>query len=225
MLYTHITVDAGAAAKFYQVLWNNESEFKNVLIHLGDLHGFMEFFGMIGKMVTSSGFEDTIYQADMCTTGSVNGVLSGKHYNNAWIVHESFAEAVDRLFCRKYVNATKSLDAKVKKIKELSPEKVKPILESKDMKAYYKTYEKAKGECLKGEYGKTPHFWMGYVKAVERLHILHYAINTNNFNLRLRMWDEAIQGCFSMNKVNYARFGTYYVMQLQNLDQMHPGAK
>ena len=38
MLYTHITVDAGAAAKFYQVLWNNESEFKNVLIHLGDLH-------------------------------------------------------------------------------------------------------------------------------------------------------------------------------------------
>ena len=116
---------------------------------------------MIGKMVTSSGFEDTIYQADMCTTGSVNGVLSGKHYNNAWIVHESFAEAVDRLFCRKYVNATKSLDAKVKKIKELSPEKVKPILESKNMKAYYETYEIAKGECLKGEYGK--HLSFGWV--------------------------------------------------------------
>ena len=28
-----------------------------------------------------------------------------------------------------------------------------------------------------------------------------------------------------MNKINYARFGTYYVMQLQNLDLTHPGAR
>ena len=55
-------------------IWNNEDEFKKVLVHLGDLHGFMEFFGMIGKLVSESGFEDTIYQADLCTTGSVKGM-------------------------------------------------------------------------------------------------------------------------------------------------------
>ena len=78
---------------------------------------------------------------------------------------------------------------------------------------------------MEGKYGKTAQLWMGYVLAVERLHVLHYAINTNNFDLRLSIWDEAIQGCFSMNKVNYARFATYYVIQMKNLDHTHPGAR
>ena len=36
MKYVHITADAGAAMKFYQVIWNNPLKMKNVIIHLGD---------------------------------------------------------------------------------------------------------------------------------------------------------------------------------------------
>ena len=36
MKYTHITVDAGAAQKFFHILWNNPTEFQNVRIHMGD---------------------------------------------------------------------------------------------------------------------------------------------------------------------------------------------
>ena len=104
MKYTNITVDAGAAAKFYQVVWNNLIVFKNVVIHLGDMHGFMEFFRNIGKAVTGSGFEDIIYQAELCTTGGIKGVLSGKHYNRSWMVYECFAEAIDRLFCESFID-------------------------------------------------------------------------------------------------------------------------
>ena len=43
MTYSHITVDAGAAAKFYHVVWNNPEEFKRFVINLGDFHGMMEF--------------------------------------------------------------------------------------------------------------------------------------------------------------------------------------
>ena len=78
---------------------------------------------------------------------------------------------------------------------------------------------------MKGNYGKTPQYWMGYVIDVERLHLLHYAINTNNIDLRISKWDEAVEGCFSMNKITYARLGTYYVMQMKNLDHTHPGAR
>ena len=35
----------------------------------------------------------------------------------------------------------------------------------------------------------------------------------------------AIADCFSMNKQNYARYGTYYVLQLLNIDKTHTGAK
>ena len=43
MKYGHISVDAGAAQKFYHVVWNNPSEFGDVIIHLGDFHAMMEF--------------------------------------------------------------------------------------------------------------------------------------------------------------------------------------
>ena len=47
MQYTHITVDIGVAVKFYQVLWNNTDEFKNVIIHLGDFHTMCELFAVL----------------------------------------------------------------------------------------------------------------------------------------------------------------------------------
>lgn len=59
-------MDAGAATKFCKVIWNNENEFKKVLVHLRDLHVFTEFFRMIEKLV--SYFKDTIYKEDMWTT-------------------------------------------------------------------------------------------------------------------------------------------------------------
>ena len=89
MKFTHIAVDGGAAMKFFHVVWNNPDKF-NVLIHLGDFHAMMEFFSTIGKFVAGSGFEEVVYQAELCTSGGIKGVLSGKHYNRSWMVHESF---------------------------------------------------------------------------------------------------------------------------------------
>ena len=94
MKYTHITVDAGAAAKFHHIIWNNPVEFNDVLIHLRDFHGMKEFFSIIGKIIQGSGFEDIVYQAGFCTSGGTNGVLTGKCYNRSWVVHGSFAEGV-----------------------------------------------------------------------------------------------------------------------------------
>ena len=77
MTYTNITIDGGAALKFYHVLWNNPEEFKNVIIHLGDFHGLQEFFGIIGKIIQGSGFKEIVYQAGLCMSGGLKGVLSG----------------------------------------------------------------------------------------------------------------------------------------------------
>ena len=86
MKYTHIAVDAGAAAKFLHVVWNNPVEFKRVLIHLVDFHGMLELFSIIGKVVQGSGFEYIVYQAGLCTSGSINGIIAGKRYNRCWFV-------------------------------------------------------------------------------------------------------------------------------------------
>ena len=80
MKYTHITLDVGAAIKAFHVAWNDKTRWSNIIIHLGDFHAFMAFFGSIGKFVTGSGFEEIVYQSGLCTSGSMNGLLSGKHY-------------------------------------------------------------------------------------------------------------------------------------------------
>lgn len=61
-------------------------------------------------MIEGSGFEEVVYQSGLCTPGGIRGVLSGKHYNRCWAVHELFAEASDRLFCEGYLtNVTTEL--------------------------------------------------------------------------------------------------------------------
>ena len=88
MTYTHITVERWCRS---EVLPHTVEQSK-VLIHLGDFHGMMEFFSAIGKIVQDSGFEEAVYQAGLCTSEGIKGVLSGKHYNRSWRIHECFAE-------------------------------------------------------------------------------------------------------------------------------------
>lgn len=223
MKYAHITTDAGAAAKFFHVLWNYPAEFKNVIIHLGDLHGFMEFFGIIGKIIQGSGFEEIVYQANLCTSGSLQGVLSGKHYNRSWLINECFSEAIERLFCQAYVNeSTDSLSVAEESLQHRAD--CEAYLNGESYINYEKKYEEQKLMCLDGQYGKTPQFWMKYVQLVDRQHLLHYAINTNDFEERLQCWKDSIALCFSCNKQNYSRYGAYYCLLLENLENTHPGA-
>ena len=81
MPYVNITLDVGAAMSVLKLLWNYPEKFGNVIIHLGDFHFIKENFSFIGKLVAGSGFEDAIFQADVCSSGSLNGVLSRSHYN------------------------------------------------------------------------------------------------------------------------------------------------
>ena len=88
MKYPHITFDVDVAIKAHHVIWNCQEKWENVIIHLSDFHGFLAFFGIIGKYIKSNGFEDVVYQANRCSPGSLNAVLTGKHYNQCWWVYE-----------------------------------------------------------------------------------------------------------------------------------------
>ena len=78
MTYTHISVGGGASQKFYHVIWNSPIEVGDVIIQMGDFRAMMEFFGTIGKLVSGSGFEEVVYQAELCTSGGIKGAPSSK---------------------------------------------------------------------------------------------------------------------------------------------------
>ena len=77
MPYVNVSLDVGAAMNAYKLIWNHPKKFGNVIIHLGDFHFIKENFGVIGKLVAGSGFEDVTFQAGLCSTGSLKGVLDG----------------------------------------------------------------------------------------------------------------------------------------------------
>ena len=66
---------------------------------------------------------------------------------------------------------------------------------------------------------------MTYQKAIDRQHKFHFSINTNDFDLRIKCWKDSLPLCFATNKQNYARYGTYYITQLENIDLTHLSAK
>ena len=68
-------------------------------------------------------------------------------------------------------------------------------------------------------------FGVMYMIMVDRRQKLHYAINTNNYNLCLLIWKESLPMWFATNKIHYARYGTFYVKFLKYLKDTHPGAK
>ena len=49
------------------------------------------FFDVIGRFVSSSGFEDIIYQLGLCQPGSMHAMIKGKHYNQAFEYFPTFS--------------------------------------------------------------------------------------------------------------------------------------
>ena len=103
MPYVNLTFDAGAFVNAYRVLCNYPDKFSKIFLHLGDFHFMKEVFTILGTLVKGSGFEDVIFQAGVCSTGSLTGVLSGSHYNRCWTIQchgRSIRKIVHGTFCK-----------------------------------------------------------------------------------------------------------------------------
>ena len=122
-------------------------------------------------------------------------------------------------------------NAYVQVMSEKSEKMVKNILDAfqiRFLNPFYHDIEKSNLYNLVsggGDFGKTPQFWVMYMIMVDRQQKLHYAINTNNYSLRLLIWKESLPMWFATNKIYYARYGTFYVKFLEYLEDTHPGAK
>ena len=103
MPYMNVILDIGAAMNAYKMIWNYPHKFPNCVVHPGDFHAMKENYCVIGNIVAASGFEDVVFQSGLGTSGSVQGILSGTHYNRAWVIHSAVSEAMERPLKQKLV--------------------------------------------------------------------------------------------------------------------------
>ena len=100
--YTVLTFDLGVATKAYEILWQNPNIFSDVLVRMSVFHTTRSYLGALGKRLHCSGFEEILVESGICASGSINKVMSGKHYNRAMRVHKLTLEALERLLLKKF---------------------------------------------------------------------------------------------------------------------------
>ena len=56
-------------------------------------------------------------------------------------------------------------------------------------------------------------------------HLAHTTEQENDFNMRILAWKKMLPLYFYFNKMNYARYGDYYLQHLRHIETLNPGMK
>ena len=55
--------------------------------------------------------------------------------------------------------------------------------------------------------------------------MIHTAVQTNDFDLRMFAWKKMLPFFFTLNKTDYSRYGSYYVRILESTELRYPSCK
>ena len=80
----------------------------------------------------------------------------------------------------------------------------------KSGKELSENYDKFKESFQNGSLGKTMQSCLIYLDLTEHQHRIHLAVQENNFTERIIVWEYFLSFYFATNKINYARYGSYY---------------
>ena len=182
--YINVILDVGGALKAYKVLWNCQDEFNSIFIHLGDFHFIKECVNFLRCLISGSGFEAVVHQAELCSPGSLNGVISSSHYNRCWTVHANFAEALERLLFQRFLKTYSEIESAVDDdLQNIDQSKLENIEINSKTEKIPDAYSKFKQVIRDGKYGKTSQFWVVmYLDVIRNVYLLHRAVQENNFS-------------------------------------------
>ena len=89
-----IVLDEAIYAKAFEIACKHKQEFKTVVLQLGAFQTCFAILGALGKRFDDSGLRDLLLESGVVAEGSIDGVLSGRHYNRSVRVHKLLLEAL-----------------------------------------------------------------------------------------------------------------------------------
>jgi len=229
--FTLVTMDLAAAKLAYDLVWADTQLYEKVVVNLGPFHTMCSYMGSLGKMMSGSGFEDIVVEAGLCASGSIEHVMSGKHYNRSMRVHQLMLDALERMLLRTFQDnvqlseGSDSLSAAVVLASEPSAENLHAAAESENCKTFLKAYENFKASVRQGAFGKTAQFWLQYCDSVWTLLMFLRAVKENDLDLFVKCMRKMCGLLFSADHLNYGKYLPVYYTQLCNLQKSHPGAE
>lgn len=83
-----VVLDQAIYAKALEVLWQNKDQFQRLVVRIGSFHTICAFLAAIGKRFGDAGLADVLMESGVVGSGSVTGVIEGRHYNRAVRTHK-----------------------------------------------------------------------------------------------------------------------------------------
>lgn len=230
--YAIVTFDLAVAKKAYSLVWQYSEKYNKVIVRMGVFHTICSIFSAIGKMMKCSGWSEIVIESGVCASGSLEKVMSGKHYNRALRVHKLVAEGLERLLIEQFEktlplndNASEQSFTVLQDLaRNPSKDKLTEAMESKSLNDYFELYSEFKDSIRKGEHGKTAQFWLGYMDIIQMVLTFIKASKENNLDLHIAALYKLCPLFFAFDHQNYARYVPVYLMSLLNLTTTHPGA-
>ena len=226
-----MTFDLAVAKKAYSLVWQYPDHFGKVIVRMGVFHTICSIFGTVGKMMQGSGLAEIIIESGICASGSLDKVLSGKHYNRALRVHKLVSEALERQLLHMFEETqplTSLADDTSRLINGLAKaptaENLKKVEDSADFKTYFSQYQNFKTALRNGQHGKTAQFWLQYMDIIQLILTLIRATKENDLDLHIACLYRLCPLLFAFDHNNYARYVQVYLMTLMNLPSSHPGS-
>ena len=230
--YCIVTFDLAVAKKAYSLVWQ-QPDFKNVIVRMGVFHTICSIFGALGKKMKGSGLSEIVIEAGVCASGSLDKVMSGKHFNRALRVHKVMLEALERLLIQKFEQSLleterlsqNTVDLLVTLSKKPSHDTLQEMKENEAFCAFFTCYQQFKQSVRDGHLGKTAQFWLSYMDIVWLILTLIKATKMNDLQLHLASLYSLCPILFAYDHTNYARYLPVYILTILNLNTTHPGAE
>lgn len=213
------TFDLGVCMKALPIIWRWPEEFANHVVIIGPFHTSMNYIGMLtGNKMRGSGYAEILFEAQLVTSGSMKGVLSGKAYAKSLFCLKTVCEAMERLLMERFFEEENiPLDdtaVLLNLIKSCNREHLDTALSEVSLVNLIDKYQSYEEKVLKGHLGKTAAFWMSFIRHCHLVFMLLYSVKTNNLELFHACNGEMASLFFAFDGHNYSRYVRIILLRL-----------
>ncbi|XP_070537990.1 uncharacterized protein [Ptychodera flava] len=215
-----LVMDQAIYSKAQQIRWQNQEFESRLVLRLGEFHTAMSFMAVIGKQYKDAGLEDLMIESGVSAQGSVNGVMSGHHYNRSIRCHKLVAEAMHRLRFSEFLDSLPeaeylgALDCLIR-LRESFPEDFSDEAKSDHVKMLQAKYKAHLEERSRSNANYA--FWNSYLEMVQVLLLFIRATREGGWELHLSVLRDMLPWYFAYGRVNYSRYLPVYLQEMSAL--------
>ncbi|CAH2015292.1 unnamed protein product [Acanthoscelides obtectus] len=234
--YVQVSYDLAIAKIALKIQATEGLKFSNLFIHLGSFYLMMAFFKAVGTFIDECGLSHMMIESKIIASGSVNGIIEGKHFNRCKRLHPLMALGLQILHFDQFLKTERVehnfvkgqiyedlLEYQDKKISQSST--LRDLLPNEILSQLLTSYQQYIAETRQGNHGKTAQFYMIYIQLIRYYVNLSRSIRMGDFEMFKAVISKMANLVFIVNQPNYARYCVKYVYvdNLNNVADTHPG--